>query len=322
MNQGIGQESFSIFDTYFEAMTRHHGTNGTDRTTGTDGKSGHTSSRLEIVGTDWTILREREVRCISESAMVELSFCFEGCGQVEVSGGVHDLQEGSCSLQLMRDFSASFRYEQGTRVKTLALGMPVWLFNAYHSSVSAAAASPFDRLLGTGSFRQFRCPILPVTRGLLQELEDCPYTGAMKDMYLEAKALELFAVYTNRFLYEKDSQAPVSGTLSRTDRQKIREAREEIIRRMDAPPSLLELSRIVGINDYKLKLGFKELYGTSVFAYLREQRLHKAGELLRKGDMSVSEAAARVGYMNFSHFAEAFRRRFGVNPSVYRKEPR
>ncbi|MGW9127295.1 helix-turn-helix transcriptional regulator [Paenibacillus chitinolyticus] len=322
MNQGIGQESFSIFDTYFEAMTRHHGNNGTDRTTGTDGKSGYTSSRLEIVRTDWTIRREREVRCISESAMVELSFCFEGCGQVEVSGGAHDLQAGTCSLQLMRDFSASFRYEQGTRVRTLALGMPVWLFNAYHSSVSAAAAGPFDRLLGTGSFRQFRCPILPATRGLLRELEDCPYTGAMKDMYLEAKALELFAVYTNRFLYEKNSQAPVSGTLSRTDRQKIREAREEIIRRMDAPPSLLELSRIVGINDYKLKLGFKELYGTSVFAYLREQRLHKACELLRTGDMSVSEAAARVGYMNFSHFAEAFRRRFGVNPSVYRKEPR
>ncbi|SHE13431.1 Adenosine deaminase [Chlamydia abortus] len=54
-----------------------------------------------------------------------------------------------------------------------------------------------------------------------------------------------------------------------------------MLERMANPPSLLELSRMIGINDNKLKIGFKELYGTTVFGYLREKRLEKALNLIR-----------------------------------------
>lgn len=56
-----------------------------------------------------------------------------------------------------------------------------------------------------------------------------------------------------------------------------------LLERMAEPPSLLELSRLIGLNDYKLKTGFKEMYGTTVFGYLREQRLEKAYRLLMEG---------------------------------------
>ncbi|MNI51276.1 Regulatory protein PchR [compost metagenome] len=84
---------------------------------------------------------------------------------------------------------------------------------------------------------------------------------------------------------------------------------------MEDPPSLLELSRLVGLNDYKLKIGFKNEYGNTVFGYLREKRMEHALYLLQKGDISVSRAASLVGYANFSHFAEVFRKYYGFNPS-------
>ncbi|MFE6076651.1 hypothetical protein ACFVQB_19470 [Paenibacillus sp. NPDC057886] len=60
-------------------------------------------------------------------------------------------------------------------------------------------------------------------------------------------------------------------------------------KRMEPPPSLLELSRLVGISDSKLKSGFKELFGTTVFGYLKEKRLDKARELLEMSKYLIAQ---------------------------------
>ena len=82
--------------------------------------------------------------------------------------------------------------------------------------------------------------------------------------------------------------------------------------------SLSDLSRRFHINEFKLKRGFKELYDTTVFAYLRKKRMHFAGMVLRRNDDSVIEVANVVGYTNPSHFAQAFKEHFGILPSAYR----
>ena len=46
-----------------------------------------------------------------------------------------------------------------------------------------------------------------------------------------------------------------------------------LTQRMDDPPSLVELARKVGINDYKLKVGFREVFGTTVYKYLHTHRM-------------------------------------------------
>ncbi|WP_254668329.1 helix-turn-helix transcriptional regulator, partial [Bacillus cereus] len=99
------------------------------------------------------------------------------------------------------------------------------------------------------------------------------------------------------------------------DLNKIKQAEEILLQRMESPPSLLELAKIVGLNDYKLKIGFKELFGTSTFAYLREQRMERAMLLLRSGTSNVTETAVAVGYNNISHFSESFKKKYGMKPS-------
>ncbi|MCU5463145.1 helix-turn-helix transcriptional regulator, partial [Bacillus cereus] len=95
----------------------------------------------------------------------------------------------------------------------------------------------------------------------------------------------------------------------------IKHAEEILVQRMELPPSLLELAKLVELNDYKLKLGFKELFGTSAFAYLREQRMERAMFLLRSGTSNVTETAIAVGYKNISHFSESFKKKYGIKPS-------
>ena len=69
----------------------------------------------------------------------------------------------------------------------------------------------------------------------------------------------------------------------------------------------------------KLKQGFKELFATTPFAYLRNYRLEMAQNLLLENNMSVLAVASAVGYANSSHFATAFRKKFGISPKACKK---
>lgn len=80
--------------------------------------------------------------------------------------------------------------------------------------------------------------------------------------------------------------------------------------------SLAELSRRHHLNEFKLKRGFREQYGSTVFGYLRRKRMERARELLLGGDESVLGVANAVGYANPSHFTRAFRSVHGINPGT------
>ncbi|MBD2258237.1 AraC family transcriptional regulator [Pseudanabaena sp. FACHB-2040] len=153
-------------------------------------------------------------------------------------------------------------------------------------------------------------------QGVLQQLMACPYQGLTRRLYLESKVWELMALLLEDMQTEA---APRRKThrLHAEDVERIHCAGKILVRRLDDPPSLMELARAVGINDHKLKVGFRQVFGTTAFGYLHERRLERSQQLLAAGEISVTEAAQVVGFASRGHFAAAFRRKFGVNPSVY-----
>jgi AraC-like DNA-binding protein len=80
------------------------------------------------------------------------------------------------------------------------------------------------------------------------------------------------------------------------------------------PPHLTELARRVGLNTTKLKMGFRGLFGRSVFEHVRNLRLEYARSLLAQGDLDVTRTCYEVGYNSLSHFSKAFRQAFGASP--------
>ena len=81
---------------------------------------------------------------------------------------------------------------------------------------------------------------------------------------------------------------------------------------------MLELAKLVALNEHKLKTGFREIYGKSIYEYIRSIRMENASHLLENMDLSISEIAGMVGYVNTSHFAAAFRNAYGLNPRDFR----
>ncbi len=158
--------------------------------------------------------------------------------------------------------------------------------------------------------------ISPAIQLVLQQILNCPYTGSIQQIYLEGKALEVIALQTAQWLESGPSRLAQRLKLSDIDR--IHQARDLVTQRMDDPPSLLELARAVGLNDCTLKRGFRQVFGITVFGYLRQQRLIKAQQLLQDTEMSVAEVTYQVGYSHAGHFAAAFKREFGVSPKAFK----
>lgn len=156
----------------------------------------------------------------------------------------------------------------------------------------------------------------PIMHVLLQQILQCPHKGLTKRMYLESKAIELLALLMEEEADIHRDKAQVSlADLDRRDR--IQYAQEILMNNLTNPPPLMELACQVGLCEYSLTQGFKEIFNTTVFGYLRDRRLERAQQLLLEPWMTVTEAARIVGYESRSAFTTAFKQRYGVSPKAY-----
>ena len=95
---------------------------------------------------------------------------------------------------------------------------------------------------------------------------------------------------------------------------------DHILRHLDTPfPSLKELAHQFGINEFKLKKGFKQVFGTTVFKFYLEERLKTAHLMIQHTASSLNVIAGKTGFKSFPHFSQVFKQRFGYNPSALRK---
>lgn len=152
----------------------------------------------------------------------------------------------------------------------------------------------------------------------VNQVLSCPFSGALRQVFLEGKAMELITFKLHQLI----RPTPGAGMLPEPDGDgyaRIKQAAQILTRDLEAPPGLFDLARQVGIGHTGLNAGFKQVYGTTVFGFLRHARLEKAGELLVSGRMNVTQAAYEVGYSSLPSFSKAFSAYFGMSPAAYQK---
>ena len=158
-------------------------------------------------------------------------------------------------------------------------------------------------------------PVGPGLKVALSQIFNAALGGTARPVYLRAKAMEILSLYFNRSEDADVEQCPFLKDEENV--QRIKEAKRILIEQMAHPPTLKELSRQIGLNEYRLKEGFKNVYGKTVFQFLNDYRLDTARHLLDQGKHKVNDAAYQIGYTNPSHFIAAFRKKFGVTPKKY-----
>lgn len=108
-------------------------------------------------------------------------------------------------------------------------------------------------------------------------------------------------------------------TLTPEDIQMIREVHDTILNNLDKDlPLLKDLALHMGTNEYKLKYGFKQIYGTTIFRFLTQERLRKSKTLIQHSNLSLKEIAHMNGFKSAAHFSRAFRDKYGKTPTALR----
>lgn len=148
----------------------------------------------------------------------------------------------------------------------------------------------------------------------VQKIFNTTYTGNTRLLFLKSQISELLAHFFG--LLASDQK----DVFSEKDKNKIFQAKEIVTHNFSQPPSITQLSKMVGLNSSKLKKNFKELFGIPVFKYIQEERLNKAYELLQQNDKTVQEAAWEVGYESLSSFSNAFYKKFGARPNEIKQK--
>jgi AraC-like DNA-binding protein len=157
--------------------------------------------------------------------------------------------------------------------------------------------------------------ISPSMAIVLNQLINYNLNQSIKNLYFKGKAYELLSLYFNRSEDADIEQCPF--LVDETNVIKIRQAKDIIISKMSEPPSLKELSEEIGLSLKKLKEGFKQIYGDTVFSFLFEYKMEVARKLLESGAHNVNEVGLRVGYSTSSHFIAAFKKKYGTTPKKY-----
>jgi AraC family transcriptional activator of pyochelin receptor len=150
------------------------------------------------------------------------------------------------------------------------------------------------------------------------------YSGDLQKLFLLSKSIELLVLCAESCNLAAANTAAGKNEVfikSAADKEKIIAVRDLINKRVDCPPSLSEIARTVGLNEYKLKRGFKETFQTTVFGYLTEQRLLLARQYLCDTDKTAAEISFELGYSTPQHFNNAFKKHFGTTPDLVRKNP-
>jgi AraC family transcriptional regulator, transcriptional activator of the genes for pyochelin and ferripyochelin receptors len=150
-----------------------------------------------------------------------------------------------------------------------------------------------------------------VTAAMHQSLSDIfnnPLSGKLKSVFVEAKILELIAL-------QLDHSTDHTRATKRSDVDLFHDIKKFLEQHFKDDLSLRGIARTFGLNEFKLKSGFKLQFRTTIFDYIHDLRMIHANVLLRDDKMFVNEVSAIVGYKNPNHFSTAFKRRFGVSPS-------
>ena len=157
--------------------------------------------------------------------------------------------------------------------------------------------------------------ISPSKAIILNQLMHLGVHDSVRHLYVKGKLYELLALYFNRNEEANLEQCPYLADEENV--RKIRMAKDIVINRMLEPPTLESLAVEIDLPLKKLKEGFREIYGDTVFGFLLNHKLELARKHLLRGELNVHDVGLRVGYSTSSHFIAAFKKKYGVTPKKY-----
>ena len=249
------------------------------------------------------------------SNFIQFHFCIKGAASFVFN-------EGNYILPIQEDNSLLLYNPQKDLPLDLLLTPHSWVLsvllpiNKFHSLFSTEA-NYITFLNEENKDRKYYKDgsITPSMAIVLNQLMNYNLHPSIKPLYFKGKAYELLSLYFNRPADADVEQCPFLADEENVS--KIKKAKQIMILRMAEPPTLQELADEINLPINRLKEGFKQIYGDSVFSFLFDYKMEVSRQLLATGSHNVNEVGLKVGYSTSSHFISAFKKKFGTTPKKF-----
>lgn len=250
-----------------------------------------------------------------DSSFIQFHFCLKGNAKFVFN-------DGRYALEVSEENSLLLYNTQMDLPLNLELNPNSWLVSVvmtirkFHSLFSKEASYiPFLSEENRDKKYYTQEGVSPAIAVVLSQMMNYNLHPSIKELYIKGKVYELISLYFNKGTDADIEQCPF--LVDEDNVRRIRQAKEIMISRMAEPPTLSELSDEIGLSLKKLKEGFKQIYGDSVFSFLFDYKMEYARKMLETGQHNVNEVGLKVGYSTSSHFIAAFKKKYGTTPKKY-----
>lgn len=246
---------------------------------------------------------------------IQFHFCVKGSGAFSFNNGNYRLpiQEETSLLLYNPERDLPIEVVVAPNSWVISVLLPIQKFHTLFSSEANYITFLSEENKGRKYYKDAH--ISPSMAIVLNQLMNYNLHPSIQQLYFKGKAYELLSLYFNREEDVDIEQCPF--LVDEANVVKIKKAKEIIISRMAEPPTLQLLADEIQLPLNKLKEGFKQIYGDSVFSFLFDYKMEVARQLLATGAYNVNEVGLKVGYSTASHFIAAFKKKFGTTPKKF-----
>lgn len=210
-------------------------------------------------------------------------------------------------------------------------GAEITIYKSYFDEI---IKPNFDESIDFNNFiNNYTYKYLPLEiASIIQKLRNLGETNNLSSLYLESKILETIAL-----LYKEISSSPENVftrqlnygeitigsnrriNLTASDAHAIIKAHDILTKEACNPPTIKALSKMVFLNEQKLKAGFSAKYHMSISQYTNSIKMTLAENLLSTTDLSIDEISKKLGYNHTGNFIKMFKKIHGMTPLAFRK---
>jgi AraC-like DNA-binding protein len=250
-----------------------------------------------------------------ESSFIQLHFCLKGNSNFKFNDDnyVFNILDKHCVLLYNPQQNLPIRLEMPPQGNLISILVSI---KKLHSLFSKEANYiPF--LSEENSNKKFYDDSImkPSVLNVLQQMVNLRLDSRIRDLYMKGKIYELLSLHFQKDEISDGEYCPF--LVDEGEILKIRKAKNIITSRISDPPSLNELSNEIGLSLKKLKEGFKQIYGDTVYSFLFDYKMEQARIMLESNQFNVNEVGSKIGYSMASHFIAAFKKKFGTTPKQY-----
>ncbi len=273
----------------------------------------HRSDCFDIMRFRSDFETDLQVNDFQDNSHVSLHFQLTGFSDARISGidSRCPMKTGSFNLLNCVDPVSTFIFPQQKGYEYVCVGLKPVFFD----DLLEQCGEDYQDMLGKSRqargfslFSESRS-INPVQWDALRLLLDPPVADAIRPAYIRAKVEEL----TFLALGSLEKKTP-GNSIRPEEKEKLFEVKRFLDQHFLDELNLLQISRLFLLNQFKLKTGFKSVFGNTVFGYIQQKRMAFARKMLEETAMSVGEIAAATGYDSDTSFIRSFRTHHGISP--------